>query len=83
VVAFCTAQVPEVDTASGRPYIVSECIQSPTLDQAVRRHGPLSGSDLHRLAVGTITALAAVHRAGVVHRDLKPYNVLLSPKGRA
>jgi len=79
--AFCTAQVLEVGTAGTEPYVVSEYIEGPTLQQAVAGRGPLRGRELHRLAVGTITALAAIHRAGVVHRDFKPGNVLLSPEG--
>ncbi|GGO03894.1 hypothetical protein GCM10010116_07650 [Microbispora rosea subsp. aerata] len=81
VASFCTAQVLQVGTADGLPYIVSEFIEGPTLQQAVAERGPLRGQELRRLAVGTVTALAAIHRAGVVHRDLKPANVLLGPDG--
>ncbi|MEU8176005.1 serine/threonine-protein kinase [Microbispora hainanensis] len=81
VASFCTAQVLQVGTADGLPYIVSEFIEGPTLQQAVAARGPLRGQELRRLAVGTVTALAAIHRAGVVHRDLKPANVLLGPDG--
>lgn len=81
VASFCTAQVLETGVAGTVPYIVSEYIDGPTLQQAVTERGPLHGRELHRLAVGTITALAAIHRAGVVHRDFKPANVLLSRDG--
>ncbi|MGN9781557.1 serine/threonine-protein kinase [Nonomuraea sp. ZG12] len=81
IATFCTAQVLEVGTAGDAPYVVSEYVEGPTLQQAVAARGPLRGRELHRLAVGTITALAAIHRAGVVHRDFKPGNVLLSPEG--
>ncbi|MEW9529945.1 protein kinase [Microbispora sp. NPDC049125] len=81
VASFCTAQVLEVGSADGVPYIVSEFVEGPTLQQAVRDRRPLGGRELRRVAVGTVTALAAIHRAGVVHRDFKPANVLLGRDG--
>ncbi|MFD0663399.1 serine/threonine-protein kinase [Thermocatellispora tengchongensis] len=81
VASFCTAQVLATGTADGVPYIVSEYIDGPSLQRAVRERGPLRGRELRGLAIGTITALAAIHRAGVVHRDFKPGNVLLAADG--
>ncbi|WP_182887667.1 serine/threonine-protein kinase [Microbispora sp. H10885] len=81
VASFCTAQVLRVGTAGGLPYIVSEFIEGPTLQRVVAERGPLRGRELRRLAIGMVTALAAVHAAGVAHRDLKPANVLLGPDG--
>ncbi|MEV0819822.1 WD40 repeat domain-containing serine/threonine protein kinase [Nonomuraea rubra] len=81
VAAFCTARVLDVAVDGDRPYIVSEFIDGPSLEDSVREHGPRSGGALDRIAVSTATALAAIHRAGVVHRDLKPSNVLLGSDG--
>ncbi|WP_310741904.1 protein kinase domain-containing protein [Microbispora sp. H13382] len=81
VAAFCTAQVLDTGVEYDRPYIVSEFIDGPSLQQSIATSGPIRGNALSRLAVGTATALAAIHRAGIVHRDLKPPNVIIGPDG--
>lgn len=81
VVPFCTAQVLFAEVDGERPYVVSEFIEGPTLYRHVREQGPVAGNALHRLAVGTATALAAIHRCDVVHCDLKPDNVVLGRDG--
>jgi outer membrane protein assembly factor BamB/predicted Ser/Thr protein kinase len=78
---FCTAKVLAADVEGDVPYLVSEFIDGVSLQDAVRRGGPVRGADLDRLAIGMATALAAIHRAGIVHRDFKPANVLLSARG--
>ncbi|WP_229400132.1 serine/threonine-protein kinase [Micromonospora okii] len=78
---FCTAQILFADVDSDPPYVVSEYIDGPSLQRHVEEHGPIGGNALHRLAVGTATALAAIHQADVVHCDLKPDNVVLGADG--
>ncbi|CAL9621448.1 Serine_threonine-protein kinase PknD (plasmid) [Nocardiopsis dassonvillei] len=81
VQGFCLAQVLDGDADATRPWLATEYIDGPTLAQAIRNDGPRTGADLQRLAVQTITALVAIHAAGVVHRDLKPANILLAVDG--
>ncbi|MEU0965038.1 serine/threonine-protein kinase [Streptomyces sp. NPDC005917] len=81
VAGFGTAQVLDADVTGDRPYVVSEYVDGPSLQKLVVEQGPRSGGVLERLAVGTAMALAAIHHAGVVHRDFKPGNVLLGPDG--
>ena len=81
VAGFCTAQVLDADAEGDQPYIVSELVPGRSLQELVREEGPRSGGELYRLAIGTATALAAIHEAGIVHRDFKPPNVLMGPDG--
>ncbi|MBB4931067.1 TPR repeat protein [Lipingzhangella halophila] len=81
VQGFCVAEILDADAEAEQPWLATEYVEGPTLGQAVREHGPRTGGDSQRLAVQTITALAAIHAAGVVHRDFKPANILLGPDG--
>jgi predicted Ser/Thr protein kinase len=81
VARFCTAQVLDAGIFERRPFIVSEYISGPSLVEVIEQVGPRGGKVLERIAIATLTALGAVHGAGMVHRDFKPGNVLLGPDG--
>ncbi|MFC6933110.1 protein kinase [Actinomadura yumaensis] len=78
---FCTAGILAADVEGDRPYVISECVDGPSLQQLVDDEGPRGWAVVERLAVGTAVALAAIHRAGAVHHDFKPGNVLLGRDG--
>jgi hypothetical protein len=71
--------VLDADPDHEQPYLVVEYVDGPSLAEVVESRGPLTASNLHSVAIGVATALTAIHGAGVIHRDLKPRNVLLAP----
>jgi len=70
----------DFDPDAPRPYLVMEYVPGPNLATRLERGSALDGD---RLAVDLLSALGAIHRAGVVHRDVKPANVLIARGGRA
>ncbi|MFC6934627.1 serine/threonine-protein kinase [Actinomadura yumaensis] len=71
------AEILEFDVDARVPYIVTRYVHGRPLLDEVRANGAITGAPLWRIAMGTSEALEAIHRAGVVHRDIKPGNVLL------
>lgn len=63
-------------------WLVMEYVDGATLTELVRRHGPLDPDSAARLLSQAADALAAAHRAGIVHRDVKPSNLLVTPAGQ-
>ena len=70
-------EVLDADVEADLPYLVTRFVPGVRLDDLVARTGPLPLEDLHRVARGLADALATLHAAGVVHRDLTPGNVLV------
>ncbi|MHD0282458.1 protein kinase domain-containing protein [Rhodococcus aetherivorans] len=68
-------------TASGRPYLVMPYHPQGSLDARIHRHGPLPLDQALRLGVKMAGALETAHRLGIVHRDVKPANILLTEYG--
>jgi hypothetical protein len=66
----------------GTTYIVMELIEATTLSDVVAQRGPLPPDFVARLAEQLLSALRAAHAAGVVHRDVKPSNIMVQPNGR-
>ncbi|WP_198676135.1 serine/threonine-protein kinase, partial [Kribbella monticola] len=72
----------DVVEEAGRPWIVMELIRSHTLAERIREQGPLHWRDVAMVGLQVLSALEAAHSAGVLHRDVKPSNVLLADDGR-
>lgn len=66
---------------SERPWIACDFVPGPSLAELVARHGPLPERSLRALAGALFQALAALHAARIIHRDLRPCNILLSADG--
>lgn len=78
---FCSARVLDAGYHEGRPYLVTEYIDGVSLAQFVAEDGPLDLTGLHALALGTAAGLAAIHTVGLVHRDVKPSNIMMTLGG--
>ena len=75
------AALLDADVDGPRPFLVTEFVSGPPLDKVVANEGRFTDQRLADLAQGLADALGAIHRAGVIHRDLKPGNVLVGRDG--
>ncbi|MFD3947577.1 protein kinase [Streptomyces sp. NPDC058579] len=76
-----TAAVVDADPDAQRPWMATQLVHGRTLGARVKADGPLRGEELRGLALGLVEALRELHTTGVIHRDLKPDNVLLTDDG--
>ncbi|MEU9868292.1 serine/threonine-protein kinase [Actinomadura sp. NPDC048021] len=75
--------VHDVVVEDGLPWIVMQLVDGHSLHDRIARSGPLPAAGAARVAAGLLDALETAHAAGIVHRDVKPANVLLTPGGDA
>ncbi|MFB8169434.1 protein kinase [Kitasatospora purpeofusca] len=78
---FYTAQVVDADAEADPPWMVTSYIPGPSLGEVVARHGALPVATVAVLGAGLAEGLAAIHACSLVHRDLKPGNVVLAEDG--
>ncbi|WP_181764942.1 serine/threonine-protein kinase [Streptomyces albidus (ex Kaewkla and Franco 2022)] len=76
-----TAPVLDADPDARTPWVATGYVAGPSLQQAVTEHGPLPENSVRVLGAGLAAALGRVHGLGLVHRDVKPSNVMLTPDG--
>ncbi|MFB7494731.1 PQQ-binding-like beta-propeller repeat protein [Streptomyces sp. NPDC056161] len=76
-----TAPVVDADPDADRPWMATLYVPGLNLAEVVKQDGPLSLRELRALGLGLTEALRDIHRAGLVHRDLKPGNVLMTEDG--
>ncbi|MFF7311288.1 protein kinase [Streptomyces sp. NPDC008137] len=74
--------VHDIAEVDGRPLIVMELVDGPSLDDVLRERGTLDSGEAAGIGAKVMDALSAAHRAGVLHRDVKPGNILLDRSGR-
>jgi len=79
----CVVTVHDVIEADGTPWIVMELVAARSLERVLAEDGPLSPRRAAGAGIMLLGALASAHAAGIVHRDVKPGNVLLTRDGRA
>lgn len=76
-------QVFDVGQEGDTRYLVMEWVDGTDLKRLIRERAPLPADEAVRVALDLLRGLAAIHRAGIIHRDVKPQNVLIDRSGRA
>jgi hypothetical protein len=73
--------IHDLVSADGRLWIVMELVAAPSLADVLERGGPLPADQVARIGLQVLDALSAAHRAGILHRDIKPGNLLITARG--
>jgi eukaryotic-like serine/threonine-protein kinase len=68
---------------NGNDYLVMDFVEGVSLDSLIRNHGPLPESQVRQWAIQLLDALNICHQRNILHRDIKPQNIIISPDGRA
>jgi tetratricopeptide (TPR) repeat protein len=72
------AAIIDADLAGPIPYLATTYVQGRSLQQIVQERGPLGADELAKLGLGLAGALEAIHQARLVHRDIKPHNIMMA-----
>lgn len=78
---FHTAPVVDADPAAAAPWLATAYVPGPTLAALLNAEGPMDEARLRQLCAALAEALEAIHRCGLVHRDLKPGNIIMAADG--
>jgi eukaryotic-like serine/threonine-protein kinase len=73
--------VHDVGEEAGRPYFVMELVDGPSLADVLHGEGPLPGPEVARIAIDALRGISRAHEHGLIHRDIKPGNLLLTSDG--
>ena len=72
----------DVGDENGLPYLVMEYVEGSNLKEIIRRQGALAPSEAVNIGIQVCAALDHAHSKGIIHRDIKPHNILVTPGGR-
>ncbi|WP_235968064.1 serine/threonine protein kinase [Streptomyces mesophilus] len=78
---FHTAQVVDADPDADTPWLATAYVAGPTLAGLIDRQGPMNETRLRSLGAALAEALQAIHNCGLIHRDLKPGNIIMAEDG--